>query len=144
MDAKQKQKQNSNKDTAAKEDATDSIASMTRLVSIPTTVMAEKEDDTDSTATVTTAAATLFSASEWDDDIITTVESSATWNKQIYVFGKRRWVKPDCKWRIRTPRANSKEKHTKLDKTVDAQSRKIDGVFVFGCAAREMTKTCAL
>ena len=78
MDAKQKQKQNSNKDTAAKEDATDSIASMTRLVSIPTTVMAENEDDTDSTTTVTTAAATLFSASEWDDGIIATVESSAT------------------------------------------------------------------
>ena len=110
------------------------------IISIPTTVRTEKEDDTDSTATVATAAATLFSASEWDDDIMTTVESSATWNEQIYVFGKRRWVKSDRKWKTPTPRANSKKKYTKLDKTVDSQPRKIDGVFVFGCAAREMTK----
>ena len=136
---------NSNKDTAAKEDATDSTASMTKLVSVPTTVMAEKEDDTDSTATVTTAAATLVSASEWDNDIVTTLESSATWNEQICVFGKRRCVKPDCKWKTPTPCTSSKEKHTKLDKTVDAQSRKINGVFVFGCAAREITKNvCSL
>ena len=85
------------KNTAAKEDATDSTASMTKLISIPTTIMAEKEDDTDSTATVTTAAATSFSASEWDDDIIATVENSATWNEQICVSGKRRCVKPDRK-----------------------------------------------
>ena len=114
------------------------------IISIPTTVRTEKEDDTDSTATVATAAATLFSASEWDDDIMTTVESSATWNEQN-VFGKRRWVKPDRKWKTPTPRANIKENHTKLDKIVDARSRKIDGVFMFGCAAKEMTKNlCSL
>ena len=113
---------------------------MTRLVSILTTVMAEKENDTDSTATVTTAAATLVSASEWDDDIVATLESSTTWNEQIYVLRKRRWVKPDRKWKTPTPRASSKENHTKIDKTVNAQSREIDGFFMFGCAAREMTK----
>ena len=50
--------------------------------------MAEKEDGTDSTATMTTAAVTLFSVTEWDDDIIATVENSAMCNEQIYVFGK--------------------------------------------------------
>ena len=79
-----------NKNTAAKEDATDFTAPMTKLISIPTTIMAEKEDDTDSTATVTTVAATLFSASEWDDDIIATVKNSATWNEHIYVFGGKK------------------------------------------------------
>ena len=102
--------------------------------------MAEKENDTDSTATVTTAAATLVSTSEWDDDIVATLESSTTWNEQIYVLRKR-WVKPDRKCKTPTPRASSKENHTKLDKTVNAQPRKIDGFFMFGFAAREMTKS---
>ena len=66
-------KKSNNKNAAAKEDDTDSTASMTKLISIPTTIMAEKEDNTDSTATVTTAAATLYNAPGWDDDIIANV-----------------------------------------------------------------------
>ena len=97
------------KNTAAKEDATDSTDSMTKLISIPTTIMAEKEDDTDSTATVTTAAASSFCASEWDDDNMAALENSTVLNEQIYVFGRRRWVKPDRKWRTPTPHANSAE-----------------------------------
>ena len=57
----------------------------------------------------------------------------------------QRWMKPDLKWRTPTPHANSKEKHTKLNTTVDAQFKKIDGVFVFGCEAREVTRNkCSL
>ena len=100
------------KNTAAKEDATDSTDSMRKLISIPITSMAEKEDDTESTATVTTAAADLFSASEWDDDIIATVENCVTWNEKNYVFEKRRWVKPDRKWRTPTSRANDSKENT--------------------------------
>ena len=54
-------------------------------------------------------------------------------------------MKPDRKWRTPTARTSSKEKHTKLGKTFDAQSKKINGVFMFGCAAREMAKNmCSL
>ena len=82
--------ESNNKNTAAKEDTTDSIASMTKLISVPITIMAEKEDDTDSTATVATAAASSFCASEWDDDNMAALENSTVLNEQIYV---RLWKK---------------------------------------------------
>ena len=58
----------------------------------------------------------------------------------IYVFGRRRWVKPDRKWRTPTLRSNSREEHTKPDTTGEAQSKKINCVLMFGCAAREIIK----
>ena len=100
---------NNKKKMAGKEGATDSTDSMTRVISTPTTTTAEKGDDTDSTATVTAAAATSFCASEWDDDIMAALENSTALNVHIYVFGKRRWLKPDRKWRTPTPHANSAE-----------------------------------
>ena len=75
---------------AGKEDATDSTASMTKVISTPTTATAEEEDNTDSIDTVPTAAATSFCALEWDDDIMVALENSTALNEQIYVFGRRR------------------------------------------------------
>ena len=66
------------------------------------TITADKEDDTDSTATVTTATFASGCGSEWDDDIIEGLAEPTTLNDQIYVFGKRRWMKPSRKWRKST------------------------------------------
>ena len=82
---------------AEKEDATDSTATMTTAIFAPTAITAEKEDDLDSTATVTTATATSVCASERDNDITEGLAEATTPNNQIYVFGKRRRVKPACK-----------------------------------------------
>ena len=113
---------NTKKKTAGKEDATDSTASMMRAMSTPTTVTAEKEDDTGSTATVTTAVATSVCALEWHDVIMKALENSTALNKQIYVFGRRQWLKPNRKWRTPTPRANSGVTQTKPDTTGEAQA----------------------
>ena len=66
-------------------------------------------------------------------------ESTAL-NDQIYVFGKRRWVKPNRKWRTLTSRVCNGEKQPKPDTADDAQAQKINRIFMFGSAAREMTK----
>ena len=58
------------------------------------TAPSRKEDDTDSTATVTTTAVTSVCDSEWNDYITEGLAETTTLNNQIYVFGKRRWVKP--------------------------------------------------
>ena len=126
-----------NKNMAAKEDATDSTASKTKVIPTPTTIMAEMEDDTDPTATATTATATLFNASEWDDDIIATLENSTTLNGQIYIFGKRRWVKPDRKWRTPTPRANSRENAPTSTQQLMHYQRKL---MVSSCLAAQQGK----
>ena len=62
------------------------------------TTTADNEDNTDSTATVTTAAFTSVCGSEWGDNTIEGLAEPSTLNNQIYVFGKRRWVKPPRKW----------------------------------------------
>ena len=66
------------------------------------TTAAEKEDDADSTATVTTTAFTSVCESEYDNDITEGLAETTALNNQIYVFGKRQWVKPACKWRTPT------------------------------------------
>ena len=86
-----------------KEDVTNFTATMTTAIFAPTTITAEKEDSTDSTAIVTTATATsVVCASEWDDGITEVLQESTAVNDQIYVFGKRQWLKPDRKWRTPT------------------------------------------
>ena len=76
-------------DTAKKEDATDSTATMTTTTYAPTNIQAGKEDDTDSTATTTTTA-TSMTGSEWDDYITEELTRTTTPHEQIWVFGKRR------------------------------------------------------
>ena len=51
-------------------------------------------------------------------------------------------MKPDHKWRTEnTHNLHQQWKtHTKPDSTDEAQSKKINGVFMFGCGAREITK----
>ena len=66
------------------------------------TTTAEKEDDADSTATVTTAALTSVCGSEWDNDTVERLAETTTLNDQIYVFERRRGVKPSRKWRTPT------------------------------------------
>ena len=86
------------------------------------------------------ALATSVCASEWGDDIAEALEDSTVLNDQIYVFGRRRWLKPGRKWRTPTSRGCNGEKQTKLDAAFDAQARIINRVFMFGSAARETTK----
>ena len=113
----QNKKQNKNKKTymAEKEDDTDSTATMTTVIFAPTTITAEKEDGTDSTATVITAAFTSVCGSKWDNGIIERLAEITTVNDHIYVFGKRRWVKPSRKWKTSTSQVCKKEKQSKLD-----------------------------
>ena len=93
------------------------------------TITADKEDNTDSTATVTTATFASGCGSEWDDDIIEGLAEPTTLNDQIYVFGKRRWVKPSRKWRKSTSQVYKEEKQSKLDIAGNAQARTINGFF---------------
>ena len=102
---------NTKMNTAEKEDATDSTATMTTAIFAPTTITTEKEDNTESTTTVTTATATSVCASEWDADITEVLEESTALQDQIYAFGKRRWLKPNRKWRTPISRVCNGEKN---------------------------------
>ena len=86
------------------------------------------------------ALATSVCASEWGDDIAEALEDSTALNDQVYVFGRIRRLKPNCKWRTPTSRVSNGEKQTKPDTEGGAQERKINEIFIFGSAAREMTK----
>ena len=90
---------------------------------------------------MTTATFASGCGSEWDDDIIEGLAEPTTLNDQIYVFGKRRWVKPSRKWRKSTSQVHKEEKQSKLDIAGNAQARTINGVFMFGSAARKVTET---
>ena len=46
-----------------------------------------------------TTAATSVAGSEWGECITEGLAETTTPHKQIYVFGKRRWVEPSRKWR---------------------------------------------
>ena len=83
------------------------------------TATAEKEDDTDSTATVATVAFTSICESEWDDDITEQLAGTTTLNNQIYIFGKRRQVKPARKWGTPTSQVcmQRRKKQSKFDTT---------------------------
>ena len=67
-----------------------------------TTTNAGKEDNADSTATSTTTVATSIAGSEWEDSITEGLTEITTSDELIYVFGKRRRVKPARKWRTST------------------------------------------
>ena len=105
------------------------------------TTTAEKEDDADSTATVTTAAVTSVCESGWGDDSTEVLAETTTLNDQIYVFGKRRCVKPGRKWRTPTSQVCNEKEQSKLDTAENLQARTIKGIFMFGSAARTMTET---
>ena len=104
------------------------------------TCTAEKEDNIDFTAIVTTAAFTSIE-SKWDNYITEGLAVKTTLNNQIYVVGKKRWVKPARKWRTPTSQVCKEEKQSKLDVTDNAQARTINGMFMFGSAARNVTET---
>ena len=104
----------------------------------PITTHAEKEDNTDSTATATTVAATATSGSEWEDhimeDLIQTPQDQVT-----YVFGKRRRVKAASKWKTTNNYERQEGKQIKATNINCAPIRPIEGVFMFGEAARRAT-----
>ena len=93
---------------------------------------------------MTTAAFTSVCESEWDDDITERLAGTTTSNNQIYVFGKRRWVKPARKWRTPTFQVCKEETQSKLDIAGNAQAQTINGIFMFGSAARKVTETKGL
>ena len=107
----------------------------------PTKIQAEKEDDTDSTATITTTTATSVTGSEGDDYITEELTGTTAPHEQIYVFGKRRCVKPSYKWREPEHQASRGEEQSKLDMANKANAETINDVFVFGSAARKVTET---
>ena len=67
------------------------------------TTTAENEDDTDSTATKTTAIFTSNCELDWDSYTDDGIIEETTSNNHTYSFGRRRWVKPACKWKTPTP-----------------------------------------
>ena len=64
------------------------------------TTLAGRKDGTNSTATRTTATLISCHESEWDDFISDEVMESR------YGFGKKRLVKPACKWKTPTPQVD--------------------------------------
>ena len=127
--------------TSKKEGATDSTAAMITTAYAPTKVQAEKEDDTDSTTTTTTTTATSMTGSEWDDYITEELTGTTAPHKKIHVFGKRRWMKPSRKWRKPDHQVSRGKEQSKLDITNKANAQTINGVFMFGGAARKVTET---
>ena len=109
-------------------------------MAMPTLTNAEKEDDADSTATTTTAAVTSISGSEWEDHITEGLMKTPP-DKITYVFGKRRRVKPASKWKIINSQEHKEEKQIKSTTVTCAPTRSMEGVFMFGKAARWATIT---
>ena len=66
------------------------------------TTLVRKEDNTESTATKTTATFTSSCESEWDE-YTSDLMMKPTLSDHIYVFGRRRWVKPAHKRRTPAP-----------------------------------------
>ena len=94
----------------------DSAATKKTTTEIPTPINAAKEDDADSTATMTTATFTSVYRSEWEKDITKILTETTPANDQIYVFGKRQWVKPARKWRTPTSQARKEKNNQKPTK----------------------------
>ena len=123
-----------------KENEADSAATKRMTTAMPTTANAEKEDDADSTATTTIAAATSISGSEWEDHITEGLMKTLP-DKITYVFGKRCQVKAASKWKIINSQEHKEDKQTKSNTVTCAQTRSMEGVFMFGNAARSVTMT---
>ena len=79
---------------------------------------------------MTIAAFTSVCESEWDGDITEQLAGTTTSNNQIYVFGKRRWMKHARKWRTPTFQVCKEETQSKLDIAGNAQTRTINGIFM--------------
>ena len=115
----------------------DSAATKKTTTEIPTPSNAVKEDDADSTATTITTTATSTSGSEWEE-YITEGVGKMQLEEITYVFGKRRWVKPARKWKSINNHGN-KEKQTMSFTSTCATTQSMEGVFMFGNAARSTT-----
>ena len=127
------------KNAEDEENEADSAAINKITIAMPTSTNAEKEDDADSTATTTTTAATSISGSEWEDHITEGLIKTPP-DKIIYVFGRRRRVKPARKWKIINSQEHKEEKQIKSNTVTCTQTRSMEGVFMFGNAARLVTR----
>ena len=105
------------------------------------TTPSRKEDNTDFTATETTTDVNSVCESEQNDYITEGLAETITLNDQIYVFGKRRWVKPVRKWRTPLSQVCKEKEQSMLDMSGNLHTRTIKGVFMFGSAARTVTET---
>ena len=73
-----------------------------------------------------------------DNCIIEGLAETTTLNVQTYVFGKRWWVKPACKWRTPTPQVCREEQSSPtLETAGHSQTRTIHGVFICSVAKHE-------
>ena len=131
------------KNTKDEGNEADSAATKKITIAMPTSTNAEKEDDADSTATTTTTAATSISGSEWEGHITEGLIKTPP-DKITYVFGERLCVKPASKWKMIKSQEHKEEKQMKSTSITCATTRSMEGVFMFGNAARSTTITTTM